>query len=548
MIRALKGLGVPVAGQDRLEVSAHIAVADLVSVGRAGLLPADDLTLATALKTPLVGMTDEDLVRLASRREADETLQDALARHAEAGDVGAIRAREALATWIEMAGALGPFGFYARLLGPMGGRANLVARLGGEAGDAIDVFLAAAAQAEGAEDAPSLGGFLARYLGAEAGHTVKRDLESGRDEVRVMTVHGSKGLEAPVVVILDGCEAVGGKDPPLLPIPGRAAAVPPVWTSTTQDCAATGRVRAELNTRARQEHNRLLYVAMTRAADRLVVAPFRGKIRETEAAWCRMIRIGLETTIGPGESMELTYGAALLWREGDAADAATPQAGGAVARAGEPAWLRRPVAPDMAAETPLHPSGMLDAADGVRIPPPRLADATARRRGHLVHALLQHLPRVEPEARAKAGLAYLRSRAPGLAEPALRGILHAVTRLIEDPALAPLFAQGALAEVSLSGKVNVGGVERPVTGRVDRLAVSDDTVTLADFKTGRPPAEGAPLPEAEAGQIALYARLLTRIYPGRRIVPMLVWTSGPAVRILTEADIAAALDRAGIAS
>ena len=548
VIRALKGLGVPVAGQDRLEVSAHIAVADLVSVGRAGLLPADDLTLATALKTPLVGMTDEDLVRLASRREADETLQDALARHAGTGDAAAIRAREALATWIEMAGALGPFGFYARLLGPMGGRANLVARLGGEAGDAIDVFLTAAAQAEGAEDAPSLGGFLARYLGAEAGHTVKRDLESGRDEVRVMTVHGSKGLEAPVVVILDGCEAVGGKDLPLLPIPGRGATVPPVWTSSTQDCAATGRVRAELGTRARQEHNRLLYVAMTRAADRLVVAPFRGKIRETEAAWCRMIRIGLETTIGPGESIELTYGAALLWREGDAADAATPQAGGAVVRDAEPAWLRRPVAPEVAAVAPLHPSGMLDAADGVRIPPPRLADASARRRGHLVHALLQHLPRVEPEARAKAGLAYLRSRAPGLAEPALRGILHAVTRLIGDPALAPLFAEGALAEVNLSGRVDVGGVERPVTGRVDRLAVSDDTVTLADFKTGRPPAEGAPPPEAEAVQIALYASLLTRIYPGRRIVPMLVWTSGPAIRILTEADIAAALDRAGITS
>ncbi|WP_246753117.1 double-strand break repair helicase AddA, partial [Methylobacterium organophilum] len=225
VIRALKGIGVPVAGQDRLEVSAHIAVADLVAAGRAGLLPADDLTLATALKTPLVGLTDDDLVRIAARRDLAETLEDALHRHAEAGDAAARRGLEALSGWIALAGLHGPFGFYARLLGPQGGRAKLVARLGGEAGDAIDVFLAAAAQAETGEDAPSLGGFLARYVGAEAGHTVKRDLESGRDEVRVMTVHGAKGLEAPVVVILDGCEPLGRNDPPLLPLPATEIAL-----------------------------------------------------------------------------------------------------------------------------------------------------------------------------------------------------------------------------------------------------------------------------------------------------------------------------------
>ncbi|GJE39726.1 double-strand break repair helicase AddA [Methylobacterium persicinum] len=546
VIRSLKGLGVPVAGQDRLEVSAHIAVADLVSVGRAGLLPADDLTLATALKTPLVGLTDDDLVRLAAGRPDEETLQDALARHAEAGDATAVRALDALATWIELAGALGPFGFYARLLGPMEGRAKLVSRLGGEAGDAIDVFLAAAAHAEGGEDAPSLGGFLARYLGTEAGHTVKRDLESGRDEIRVMTVHGSKGLEAPVVVILDGCEAPGGKDPPLLPMIGRKATLPPVWTSTTQDCAATGQVRAALGARSRQEHNRLLYVAMTRAADRLVVAPFRGKIRETEAAWCRMIRLGLETALGEGESVEMPYGPAVLWRDGLVSGREAPARPPAEGPPDAPTWLRSPVAPEVAAVAPLHPSGMLDAADGTRLPPPRLADPTARRRGLLVHALLQHLPRLERSSRQKAGLAYLVSRAPGLGEPALRGILGAVMRLLDHPALAPLFAEGALAEVNLSGRVSVGGTERPVTGRVDRLAVAEGTVTLADFKTGRPPDDGAPLPEAESSQIALYARLLARIYPDKRIVPMLVWTSSPVIRILDEAAVEAALGKVGI--
>jgi len=548
VIRALKSLGVPVAGQDRLEVSAHIAVADLVAAGRAGLLPADDLTLATALKTPLVGLTDEDLVRIAARRDLSETLEDALHRHAASGDAAARRGLETLAEWIALAGLHGPFGFYARLLGPQNGRAKLVARLGGEAGDAIDVFLAAAAQAESAEDAPSLGGFLARYIDAEAGHTVKRDLESGRDEVRVMTVHGAKGLEAPVVVVLDGCEPLGRNDPPLLPLAANGAVVPPVWSSgRTQDCAATETARAALLARARQEHNRLLYVAMTRAADRLIVAPFRGHERETETAWCRMVQAGLEAALGTGRMVELPYGPATVWHDGSDASRAPEVPRPAAAPRPAPDWLRSPVPPEPEFQT-LSPSDALRAADGARVPPPRLAEAQARRRGILIHALLQHLPRVEPARREAAGLAFVQARAPGLPRPAFYGLVRSVLRIIDDPDLAPLFAPDARAEVSLSGRVRAGGAERPVQGRVDRLSVTADTVRIADFKTGRPPEAEAPLPPAEAGQIAVYARLLGQIYPGLTIRPMLIWTSGPVIRELSADDIAAALDRAGISA
>jgi ATP-dependent helicase/nuclease subunit A len=546
VIRALKGLGVPVAGQDRLEVSAHIAVADLVAAGRAGLLPADDLTLATALKTPLVGLTDDDLVRIAARRDLSETLEDALHRHAASGDAAAIRGLAALTDWIALAGLHGPFGFYARLLGPLGGRARLVARLGGEAGDAIDVFLAAAAQAETGEDAPSLGGFLARYVGAEAGHTVKRDLESGRDEVRVMTVHGAKGLEAPVVVLLDGCEPLGRNDPPLLPLPVPGPALPPVWSGgRTQDCAATEAARAALLARARQEHNRLLYVAMTRAADRLIVAPFRGHERETEAAWCRMIQAGLEAALGTGQIVELSYGRATVWQDGAEAPRERDAPPAAAPPLPEPDWLRSPVPPEPEIQT-LNPSGALAAADGARVPPPRLADAQARRRGILIHALLQHLPRVAQERREAAGLAFVRSRAPGLPRPVHGAIVRSVLRIIDDPGLAPLFAPEARAEVSLSGRVRTAAGERVVQGRIDRLCVTADSVRIADFKTGRPPDPDTPLPPAEAGQIALYARLLNQIYPGHTIRPMLVWTSGPVIRVLEAEDIAAALERAGI--
>ena len=547
VIRALKGLGVPVAGQDRLDVAAHIAVNDLVAVGRTGLLPADDLTLAAALKTPLVGLTDDDLVRIAARRPASETLEDALHRHAAAGDAAAARGLAALTDWIALAGAEGPFGFYAALLGPRAGRARLVARLGGEAGDAIDVFLAAAAQAEQGNDAPSLGGFLARYAGAgEGAHTVKRDLDSGRNEVRVMTVHGAKGLEAPVVVVIDGCEPLGRNDPPLLPIEGEGGPLPSVWSSAkSYDCATLGAARANLQVRAREEHNRLLYVAMTRAADRLVVAPFRGHERETEAAWFRMILTGLERSLGAGAAIETPYGPATLWQDGEAGPGPARSDSPEAQQVAIPAWLRVAVPVETEDAPPLSATGSLQAADGLRLIPPRQADAEARRRGVLVHDLLQHLPRVEPARRAEAALAFVTARAPALAQAKARGIAEAALRLVEAPELAPLFAREARAEVSLSGTVTVAGQARAVFGRVDRLAVVGDTVWIADFKSGRPP-DGDALPRADAAQIALYATLLAQVYPRHHIRPMLVWTSGPVIRPISEAEVAAAFGEAGL--
>ncbi|MGU3360616.1 double-strand break repair helicase AddA [Methylobacterium sp. M6A4_1b] len=554
VIRAMKALGVPVAGQDRLDIAAHIAVNDLVAVGRAGLLPADDLTLAGALKTPLVGLDDDDLVRIAARRDLHETLEDALARHAAAGDPAAIRGHAALRSWIDLAACEGPFGFYAALLGARGGRRALVSRLGGEAGDAIDVFLMTAAQAEQAPDAPSLGGFLARYDTVpgrgEGGHTVKRDLDSGRDEVRVMTVHGAKGLEAPVVVVIDGCEALGRNDPPLLPLlPGvprfgqGAAPLPPIWAGARAgDCEAVTQARATLQSRAREEHNRLLYVAMTRAADRLVVAPYRGHEAPSEAAWCEMIRTGLERSFGPGEGLETPHGPATLWRDGGAAEAPAPAPSAVPGPPELPAWLEAPVPAEIEAAPPVTPSGALGAADIRREPGQRQADGEARRRGTLIHSLVEHLPRIEPAQRAAAASAFVRARAPGFDRAKQDGIVAATLHLFDEPDLAPLFAREARAEVTLSGRVVVGGVSRPVFGRVDRLAITGDTVWVADFKTGRPPREDAPLPRAEAGQIALYAALLAEIYPRHRVVPMLVWTSGPVIRRLDADAVAAALD------
>ncbi|WP_407519658.1 double-strand break repair helicase AddA [Methylobacterium oryzisoli] len=544
VIRALKAEGVPVAGQDRLDIAAHIAVLDLVAAGRAALLPADDLTLATALKTPLVGLSDDDLVRIAAGRDPAESLQAALLRHADSGDPAARRGAAALAGWQDLARRHGPFGFYADLLGPGGGRARLVARLGGEAGDAIDVFLTAAAQAEQGADAPSLTGFLSRYEpsgGRDAGgHTVKRDLDAARDEVRVMTVHGAKGLEAPLVVLIDGCETLGRNDPPLLLVPVGDGTVP-VWSAArAHDCPAAAAARAGLHARAREEHNRLLYVALTRAKDRLVIAPFRGSERETPEAWCEMVRRGLVAAFGGVERAEMPYGPAETWREGAAIPVAASAPDPVRAAVAPPDWLFRPVAPEAEPQPPLRPSG-LGAADAPRRSEARAGDPQARRRGILVHALLEHLPAIAPALRAGAAETYVAARAPGLPAPERAAIADSVLRLLDDPDLAVLFGPEARAEVSLAGTVTLDGRDWPVHGRIDRLAVTPEAVWIADFKTGRPPAPDAPVPAGHAAQVALYAALLTRIHPGRRIVPLLVWTAGPVIRRLDAEACAAAL-------
>ena len=541
MIRALKEKGVPVAGADRLNIGEHIAVMDLVAAGRAALLPDDDLTLATALKSPLVGLTDDDLIRIAAYRDDDESLLAALERHATRDDPAAQRACEALARWREMARQHGPFGFFAFLLGPMRGRAQLVARLGSEAGDAIDAFLSAAHQSEQL-DTPSLVTFLDRFESAD--HTIKRDLDSTNDEVRVMTVHGAKGLEAPLVFLFDGC-AVKGADPILLELPTGGDRTVPVWSpGKAFDSEVITAARALCHDKAAEEHNRLLYVAMTRAKDRLVVAPYltSGKNARPEA-WSEMIRHGLGLRPGALEPVEATFGPIEIWRQGPDETAATAGIDpAAAARGSMPDWLLQSVAPEPEPLPPVRPSSALGAAERMTRPGDGPYAPEARLRGTIVHALLERLPALPTEHRAAMATAYVKARAPRLA-PALRQtfVSHALS-VMEDQALAPLFGPGSRAEAPLAGRVGTVDGEVFVSGQIDRLAVLETEVLVADFKTtARPPREGAPPPQSYVTQLALYRRLLQEIYPAKRIRAFLVWTAGPVVQELSEADLEAAL-------
>ncbi|WP_230529866.1 double-strand break repair helicase AddA [Microvirga roseola] len=541
-IRALKEAGVPVAGADRLNIGEHIAVLDLVAAGRSALLPDDDLTLATALKSPLVGLTDDDLIRIAAGRADDESLHAALERHAEAGDAKAKRGCEALEAWRDLTRIHGPFGFFATLLGPRGGRSQLVARLGSEAGDAIDAFLCFAHQAEMTET-PSLTVFLNRF--ESASHTIKRDLDSVNDEVRVMTVHGAKGLEAPIVVLIDGCEVLG-KDPPLLQLETATGEKIPVWSSgKNSDSRVMEAARERLHAKGYEEHNRLLYVAMTRAKDRLVIAPYRTSGNETkQEAWCEMIREGLVAKAGGLELDEAPYGPISVWREGSPL-ARTLAAESEVAPLDPlavPGWLLAPVMPEPEPLPPIRPSSALGAAERMTRPGDGPYAPEARLRGTLVHALLERLPALTSEHREAMARAYVKARAPRLSKDVAEAVIANTQGVLDHKDLKPLFGAGSRAEAPIAGRVTTVDGEIMVSGQIDRLAVLEDEVLVADFKTtARPPRPGQPPPQSYVAQLALYRMLLSEIYPDKRIRTFLIWTSGPVIHELMEPELETAL-------
>jgi ATP-dependent helicase/nuclease subunit A len=531
VIRALKEADVPVAGADRLTLTEHIAVMDLIALADALLLPHDDLALASVLKSPLFGLSEDQLFALAYKRKG--TLRDSLATRANDLEFGDAHAR--LTRYAAWAQHETPFGFYARILGADRGRARFYARLGPEAADALDEFLEHALAYE-REGTPTLQGFVAWLRSGDT--QVKRDMDIARDEVRVMTVHGAKGLEAPVVFLADTTTAPKGpREPRLLamPVPDVAPDTPDriVWAGKKADDVtpvATARQAAVLS--AENEYRRLLYVAMTRAADRLVISGSRGEQRMPDGCWYQLIETALNA-----EAVEEADedGPVLRWRKGEAlrlAEEADATAAGTSHDA--PAWLHENAgrAPD--GERTISPSTASDRGAAT------FGDAAALARGRAVHRLLQALPALPPERRAEAAHSYL-TRARDVAEGERATIAAEVMAVIGDPQFAALFAEGSRAEVPIVG-TTPGGLR--VSGQTDRLAVTADEVLIADYKSDRfVPRRAEDIPQAYVAQLALYRSILCALYPNHRVRAALVWTAAPALTELSAAALEHALSR-----
>ena len=552
LVRELKAAGVAVAGLDRLELTAQAAVQDLMALADSLLLPEDDLAFACWLTSPLGDLSDDSLMALATergRRHLYEVLRDRA--HERADWTAAWSFFEALQNRADYAS---PHALFSQALGALGGRARLFRRLGAEAAEPVDELLGAAIT-YAASHAPSLQGFLhwLRQSTAEA----RREPGAAGDAVRIMTVHASKGLQAPIVIMADACnrpppdrtqlfwmrDTVTGLDLPIF-CPRRDA-----------HCEESRLFHTLIQSRRAEEHHRLLYVAMTRAEDWLIVCGWEsGGPGSASPSWHDLIGRGFDRlTAATEETPDAWPKTRRVLSAAQQRRVPAPQTAAQAADAIPlPSWLGH--APDWSAEPPpaeparprpLAPSRPEEAAFG---PVPQ-ADSPIRRdaaadgrvaprsgprfgRGTLIHGLLQHLPELPPADRARAGRAYLGRAGSGLdAEDAAR-VLDQCLAVLDHPALHVAFAPGSRAEVPLAGEV--GGLV--ISGIIDRLAVSEGEVVAIDFKTGRQaPADVAATPVLYLRQMAAYRALLRAVFPDRPIRSALVWTETATVSLLPDA-------------
>jgi ATP-dependent helicase/nuclease subunit A len=522
IIRHLTQAGVPVAGADRIKLKDQIAVMDLMALGRFALLPEDDLNLAALLRSPLIDLSEEELFTLAHGRKGP--LWRAL-RERQDENLSFAFAHRTLAEALARADFAPPYEYYAQALAAGGMRARLVARLGGEAGDAVDEFLSLALAYEQL-NTPSLEGFLHWMERGEA--EIKRDMERGRDEVRVMTVHGAKGLEADIVFLPDTTTL---PDPPgrrgeLLF--ARDGIVFPLRKEDASDSVQAAKDAAQIETL--KEHRRLLYVALTRAKDRLYVCGFETLKGVREGSWYQLAeraakKIGREVKRGDetvhiigDEHDELGAGTSAATRE----------------RIAMPAWVRTAPKPERERPRLIRPSDEIVAGEPAMLSPAGPRGAKRFQRGLLVHTLLARLPELEPARRRDVALAFLKAREFDATET--EALASEVLAVLDHPEFAPAFAPGSRAETGIVADLPELGEAARISGRIDRLAVGADDVLAVDFKTNRPPPKRVEdVPPLYIRQLALYRAALAKILPARRIACALVWTEGPRLMRLPDA-------------
>ena len=539
LVRALKTRGVPVAGLDRMVLTDQPAVQDLMALADALLLPSDDLTFGCMLTSPLGGLTDDDLSEIAIGRPG--TLWEAL-RDRTGERPSWRRAADFFAVLLGRVDYVSPYALFAEALGPLGGRARLFARLGPEAAEPVDELLNAALSYADRHP-PSLQGFLhwLRRSGAE----VKREPEAAGNQVRIMTVHGAKGLQAPLVVVPD-TSALPKDDGSIVwaedTVTRRAV---PLWAPRKEfRCAALDQLRADGRQRQMEEHNRLLYVALTRAEDRLLVCGWENKNVPRAECWYSLVQRGF----GAADAERVPFGPwggeVLRLRSVQSVPAEIPTVKARADHAGEmpawigsaPAWTPAPPPPEPIAPISLAPSrpegvelGTVPAAASP------LADRDAGghrfRRGHWIHSLLQHLPSLPADARWDAAVRFLDKPGHGLPAGEAERIAGEVLAVMAHPDLAPLFGPDSRAEVPLTGVV----ADSVVGGLVDRLVVLPDRVLVADFKTNRrAPARAQDTPVMYLRQMASYRAVLRAIFPGRAVRCALIWTREARVALLPD--------------
>lgn len=502
-IRACKDKGVQVAGIDKLKLLEQIAVADLISLSKFLLLPEDDLSLAEVLKSPIFNLTDDDLFTLCYERTG--SLFHSILKRKE---------YESLATELKnllnMTGFSRPYELFSYVLIKMGARENYIKRMGLEVDDILDEFLNLTITFE-QNHTPSLEAFVAWIEQDEV--IIKKEMEQGdSDTVKIMTVHGSKGLQAPIVILADTTRvknksATGSflwKDG-LLYFPMSANCYDSVCTS----------IKEANNIADFEEYRRLLYVALTRAEDRLYIAGFSKNNKVNENSWYKLLTDNLQSNISlPPDDKRIVYqveqenpieaddNKIIFSKESKNYDYL-------LAPAPKEDTLAKPYAPshDKNDETDIVASPLKESGNFYK-------------RGTIIHKLLQYIATVENKNRKSRAETFLRAEMPDSSSDEVTRITDEVLKLCQT--YPEIFGTNSKAEVPIIGEV--GG--KIISAKIDRLVIDDDKIIIVDYKTNRPAAVNlAEVPEIYINQLNTYKALLQKLYPQKNVESYILWTN-----------------------
>ena len=535
LVRALKTAKVPVSGVDRMVLSTQIAVQDMMVAAQFALQPEDDLSLAALLKSPLIGLNEDQLYDAAIDRDGQSLWSAAKGRLRPAQI-------EWLSDLIVRGGVVHPYEFFSHLLhhpcpaDPKGsGLRAMLGRLGEDAGDPLQEFLNSTLQFE-QDNIPSLQQFI--HWQAQGNTEIKRELEAAGEKVRIMTVHASKGLQAPIVILPDTAHGsasitkIGTADRVLWTQHGGMPL--PLWSPRKDiDPAPYKAALDERKLKLAEEYRRLFYVAMTRAADRLYIAGCSKAVRNQPADDCWYnLALGAMGDMG-AESFVAGSGDGALGFRIDTAQTATPdriargrsQDSIIVSACADWSWLDRDPPAEATPPRPWTPSRPSDPEPAMRSPLDAMDDQYRFARGNATHTLLQFLPALPQAQWDRAATTWL-GRQPDLSMSVRADIWRETKAILTNAAFAALFGPGSMAEVPITGLIH----GKLVSGQIDRLVITPDEVHIIDYKTNRPPpTDPNDIPAVYRTQLQAYRDTLATIYPGRTIRASLLWTDGPFV-------------------
>jgi len=514
MVRALKKHAIPVTGVDRMRLVKQLAVMDVLALLQFALLPEDDLNLAAVLRGPLLDISEDDLLHLAARRSG--SLWQSLRGYADEKTFTA--AHHYLQSLLGQTDFTSPFMLLSNIINQAcpanstSGKKALAGRLGTEAFDPIEELLNAA-QNFSRRHAPSLQGFLHWLQASEA--DIKRELDQGGGQVRIMTVHAAKGLEAPIVFLPDSASVPRATDLPKFMWGDDDV---PIYIARRPIGVVLRRLWDEARQKQMQEYRRLFYVALTRAANNLYICGWEGKRFEGNSAqsWHALALTALQDSHQPflatgTEPLPLVVLADTLPKHSALQETTHPTI---IPNVVLPVWAQSLPTPEAESVTPLNPSRMAQVSATA-------SPDGAFARGRIIHRLLQSLPDVEDDQRHTTVRRFLANPKHQLSATQQDEIASEVLTILSYPDCAPFFAAGSRAEVALAGKVG----NELVSGQIDRLCFVGDAVWILDYKTNRPPPlDVRDVPEVYQQQLRSYHLLLQAAYPGKAVRCFLLWT------------------------